>query len=59
MPDIEIQGWNIKELAEQSTNQDTDEILKQVLSGGTTKEGSKLPDIEAYQIDSKDEKTND
>ena len=59
MPDIELQGWNIKELAEQATNQDTDEILKQVLSGAKTKKGSKLPDVGAYQINSKDEKLND
>lgn len=51
MPDIEIQGWNVKELAEQATNQETDEIYKQILSGGKTKKGSTLPDINGYEIE--------
>ena len=54
MPDIELQGWNIRELVEQASNKDADEIFKEVLSGGKTKEGSKLPDISAYEIDSQD-----
>lgn len=61
MPDIEIQGWNVKELAEQATNQETDEIFKQILSGGKTRESSTLPDIKSYEVENtvnrkKDEK---
>ena len=51
MPELEHQGWNIKELAEQAANQETDEILKQVLAGDKKKKGANLPDISSYEIE--------
>ena len=49
MPNVKVQGWDVQDLADQSTNKESDEILKEVLSGTETEPNSEIPDVKAFE----------
>jgi hypothetical protein len=61
MPDVKVQGWKVQELADQSANKESDEILKEIVSGTKTGPDSQIPDVKAFEgkKSKKDGKLND
>jgi hypothetical protein len=49
MPDVKVQDWKVKDLARESGNKGSDEILKEVMSGTKAQPNSEIPDVKAFE----------
>ena len=45
IPNVERENWNVKDIADESTNQPADEILRQTLRGDETEGDAERRDI--------------